>query len=121
MLDESLAGNRNFAYKIKAFNLDYGDKIIVRHREPAATCFVRKETNEDLVFPYASNETVTYTLTDKGYIINNETEADANRRYSTAITSDVDKIAVDIKSILIEIIAQDYFTYCKARNILMMP
>ncbi|AYU54075.1 YSIRK-type signal peptide-containing protein [Staphylococcus debuckii] len=99
LLDKSLAGNRNFAYKIKAFNLDYGDKIIVRHREPAARRkVVRKETNEDLVFPYASNEIVTYTLTDKGYIINNETEADANRRYSTAITSDVDKIAVDIKA-----------------------
>lgn len=99
VLDESLVGSQKFSYKIQEFNLDYGDKIIVRHREPAARRkVVRKETNEDLVFPYASNETVTYTLTDKGFIINDETEADANRRYSTAITSDVDKIAADIKA-----------------------
>ncbi|UTB81678.1 Ig-like domain-containing protein [Staphylococcus carnosus] len=99
VLDESLVGSKNLPYKVQEFNLDYGDKIIVRHREPAARRkVVRKETNQDLVFPYASNETVTYTLTDKGFIINDETEADANRRYSTAITSDVDKIADEIKA-----------------------
>lgn len=99
LLDESFIGNQNLKSKVQEFNLEYGDKIIVRHREQAARrAVVRKETNEDIKLPYKDAQTITYVLTDKGFTVNDETQADADRRYDEAIKGDIERLIADINA-----------------------
>jgi hypothetical protein len=92
LLDESIVGNRKLAVKVQQFNLSYGDKIIVKHREAnGRRTLLRGETNEVIEVPFANDETVTYTLTANGFKINNEPDYRANGRYIAAILSDIQK------------------------------
>ncbi|MGN5884060.1 Ig-like domain-containing protein [Staphylococcus simulans] len=99
VLDKSYIGNQRLSSETQTFDLDYGDKVIVHHREPAARrVLVRNETKENVTVPLADQETVTYTLTDKGFIVDGETQTDANRRYDEAIQSDVVQVAAAIQA-----------------------
>ena len=99
VLDKSYIGNQRLSSETQTFDLDYGDKVIVYHREPAARrVLVRNETKENVTVPLADQETVTYTLTDKGFIVDGETQTDANRRYDEAIQSDVVQVAAAIQA-----------------------
>lgn len=97
VLDESIVGNRNLAANVQNFQLSYGDKIIVKHREPnSRRILLRNETKEKIEVPFSGNETVTYTLTDKGFKINNEADYRTSSRYATAIVEDVQKFEYDV-------------------------
>ncbi|WP_341776508.1 Ig-like domain-containing protein, partial [Staphylococcus simulans] len=101
VLDRSLIGNKSLASELQTFDLEYGDKVIVRHREPAARRVLVRNENKDNVAISKQNtekETLTYTLTDKGFIVDGETQADANRRYDEEIRKDVAHVAEEIKN-----------------------
>ncbi|PTJ43048.1 Ig-like domain-containing protein [Staphylococcus simulans] len=101
VLDRTLVGNKSLASELQTFDLEYGDKVIVRHREPAARRVLVRNENKDNVAisrQNAEKETLTYTLTDKGFIVDGETQADANRRYDEEIRKDVTHVAEEIKN-----------------------
>ncbi|MDY5059251.1 MAG: Ig-like domain-containing protein [Staphylococcus simulans] len=101
VLDRTLVGNKSLASELQTFDLEYGDKVIVRHREPAARRVLVRNENKDNVAISKQNtekETLTYTLTDKGFIVDGETQADANRRYDEEIRKDVTHVAEEIKN-----------------------
>ncbi|MHD0398751.1 Ig-like domain-containing protein [Staphylococcus simulans] len=101
VLDKSLIGNQSLTLEVQPFDLEFGDKVIVRHREQAARrTLVRNETKDNIAISKqnAAKETLTYTLTDKGFIVDGETQEDANRRYDEAIRSDVARIAEAINN-----------------------
>ncbi|WP_262577675.1 Ig-like domain-containing protein [Staphylococcus simulans] len=101
VLDRTLVGNKSLASELQTFDLEYGDKVIVRHREPEARRVLVRNENKDNVAisrQNAEKETLTYTLTDKGFIVDGETQADANRRYDEEIRKDVTHVAEEIKN-----------------------
>ncbi|WP_412519047.1 Ig-like domain-containing protein [Staphylococcus simulans] len=101
VLDKSLIGNQSLASELQKFDLEYGDKVIVRHREPVGRrALVRNETKDNVTLSKENTEreTLTYTLTDKGFIVDGETQADANRRFDEAIRADVTRVAEAIKN-----------------------
>ncbi|AMG97083.1 Ig-like domain-containing protein [Staphylococcus simulans] len=101
VLDRTLVGNKSLASELQTFDLEYGDKVIVRHREPAARRVLVRNENKDNVAisrQNAEKEILTYTLTDKGFIVDGETQADANRRYDEEIRKDVTHVAEEIKN-----------------------
>jgi hypothetical protein len=99
LLDESIVGSRNLAAKVQKFQLSYGDKIIVKHREPnSRRTLLRIETNEKIEVPFPKNETVTYTLTDKGFKVNDEADYRVSGRYTTAVIADVQRFENDLNN-----------------------
>lgn len=92
-LDKTFIGNERQTATEQAFSMRFGDTITVMHREPQSRRQVmRPETGERLNFQDTAMQTVTYTLTDKGFIVNNETLANADARYTEAIESDIQRL-----------------------------
>lgn len=90
VFDESIVGNNNIAALNETYHLEYGDKVIIKHREPDRRQVKRMENNTIMALPDATMQTVTYTLTDKGFAINDETEQDVTSRYTNVIQQDID-------------------------------
>lgn len=90
VFDESIVGNDNIAALDETYHLEYGDKVIIKHREPDRRQVKRMENNTIMALPDATMQTVTYTLTDKGFAINDETEQDVTSRYTDVIQQDID-------------------------------
>ncbi|WP_432390154.1 Ig-like domain-containing protein, partial [Staphylococcus chromogenes] len=93
LLDKTFIGNEVLTATDQTFTMNYGDTITVMHKEAESRRQVlRPETGERLNFQDAAMQTVTYTLTDKGFIVNNETQADADARYLDALESDIARV-----------------------------
>lgn len=98
LLDESIVGNHNLVAKTQQFSLNYGDKIIVKHREPKSRrVLLRSETKKSIEVPFSGNETITYTLTDKGFKINDEADFRTSSRYTMAVIADIQRLEKEIK------------------------
>ncbi|UEX90396.1 Ig-like domain-containing protein [Staphylococcus ratti] len=88
--DQSFLGNERLSEEQQTFTMNYGDTITVMHREAESRRqVIRMENGERLAMPDERMQTVTYTLTDKGFIVNNETEADAESRYVAMLEGDI--------------------------------
>ncbi|PTG03846.1 hypothetical protein BU666_02900 [Staphylococcus chromogenes] len=93
LLDKIFIGDEKLTATEQTFTMNYGDTITVMHKEAESRRQVlRPETGERLNFQDAAMQTVTYTLTDKGFIVNNETQADADARYLDALESDIERV-----------------------------
>ncbi|UXS75815.1 Ig-like domain-containing protein [Staphylococcus chromogenes] len=93
LLDKIFIGDEKLTVTEQTFTMNYGDTITVMHKEAESRRQVlRPETGERLNFQDAAMQTVTYTLTDKGFIVNNETQADADARYLDALESDLERV-----------------------------
>ncbi|MCS4487075.1 putative mucin/carbohydrate-binding domain-containing protein [Staphylococcus americanisciuri] len=91
LVDKSMIGNQSGEAVTMYRKLQVGDTITVTHREPRQRRVVQRiETGETVAMKDADMQTVTYTLTDKGFIVNNETQQDANRRYVQTLEKDVE-------------------------------
>ncbi|WP_186433777.1 Ig-like domain-containing protein [Staphylococcus chromogenes] len=93
LLDKIFIGDEKLTATEQTFTMNYGDTITVMHKEAESRRQVlRPETGERLNFQDAAMQTVTYTLTDKGFIVNKETQADADARYLDALESDIERV-----------------------------
>ncbi|WP_198645152.1 Ig-like domain-containing protein [Staphylococcus chromogenes] len=93
LLDKIFIGDEKLTATEQTFTMNYGDTITVMHKEAESRRQVlRPETGERLNFQDAAMQTVTYTLKDKGFIVNNETQADADARYLDALESDIERV-----------------------------
>ncbi|MGV3041969.1 putative mucin/carbohydrate-binding domain-containing protein [Staphylococcus rostri] len=90
VLDRSMIGNQVGEALTKIRKLTVGDTITIKHREPGQRRVVERiETGERVVMKDADMQTVTYKLTDKGFIVNDETQQDAERRYMEMLEKDI--------------------------------
>ncbi|MDO5376248.1 MAG: putative mucin/carbohydrate-binding domain-containing protein [Staphylococcus rostri] len=90
VLDRSMIGNQVGEALTKIRKLAVGDTITIKHREPGQRRVVERiETGERVVMKDAEMQTVTYKLTDKGFIVNDETQQDAERRYMETLEKDI--------------------------------
>lgn len=97
LLDESFVGKHRLTAKELKFELSYGDKIIVKHKEAKwRRILLRNETKEVIEVPFSNNQTVTYTLTDKGFKINDEADHRASGRYTAAIVKDIQRFDEEV-------------------------
>ncbi|REH89353.1 Ig-like domain-containing protein, partial [Staphylococcus felis] len=62
---------------------------IVKHREPSRRQIKRIETGEEMSLPESGKETVTYTLTEKGFKVIDETMENVETRYTETIKNDI--------------------------------
>ncbi|WP_103369418.1 putative mucin/carbohydrate-binding domain-containing protein [Staphylococcus microti] len=91
VVDRTMIGDRVGEALTKIRKLQVGDTITIMHREPSQRRVVQRiETGERVVMPDADKQTVAYTLTDKGFIVNDETQQDADMRYMQTLTTDVE-------------------------------
>ena len=91
VMDRTMIGNRDGEALTKIRKLQAGDTITIMHREPSQRRVVQRiETGERVVMKDADKQTVTYKLTDKGFIVNDETQQDADMRYMETLTTDVE-------------------------------
>ncbi|MBA8768856.1 hypothetical protein GWK85_07470 [Staphylococcus schleiferi subsp. coagulans] len=98
LLDQSLIGNETAEGKAATFDLKDGDTITVKHREPQSRRQVwRIENHTQLKLPQPEKETVTYTLTDKGFIAEGETTEAAEKRYAEQMQEDVTQLIQRLK------------------------
>lgn len=99
LLDQSLIGNETAEGKVATFDLKDGDTITVKHREPQSRRQVwRIENHTQLKLPQPEKETVTYTLTDKGFIAEGETTEAAEKRYAEQMQEDVTQLIQRLKA-----------------------
>ncbi|PNZ38798.1 Ig-like domain-containing protein, partial [Staphylococcus lutrae] len=98
LLERSFIGNRQSPSEVVTFKMEYGDTIQVKHREATSRRQVfRLENHAEIPMPNKKKETVTYRLTDKGLIVDNETQEAAESRYASQLQSDVNAIIETIK------------------------
>ncbi|MGX0563384.1 large repetitive protein [Staphylococcus schleiferi] len=99
LLDQSLIGKETAEGKVATFDLKDGDTITVKHREPQSRRQVwRIENHTQLKLPQPEKETVTYTLTDKGFIVEGETTEAAEKRYAEQMQEDVTQLIQRLKA-----------------------
>lgn len=99
LFDNSLVGNVTPEAKEIAFEMQDGDTITVKHREPNSRRQVQRiENGKRLIFPNQQDETVTYTLTEKGLIVNNEGTEASEKRYVAQIQEDVTQLISEMKA-----------------------
>ncbi|REH86966.1 hypothetical protein DOS58_09295 [Staphylococcus felis] len=89
VFDQSFIGNDEGSSVSNDYTLEYSDQIIVKHREPSRRQIKRIETGEEMSLPESGKETVTYTLTEKGFKVIDETMENVETRYTETIKNDI--------------------------------
>ncbi|MBI5974486.1 Ig-like domain-containing protein, partial [Staphylococcus canis] len=96
--DKSFVGNAEQADLTQTFQMDYGDKITVMHREPGRRFIRRAETEALMTLPKASDKTVTYVLTEQGLMVEGETPTDVAARYTETMQNDVNALIQNMET-----------------------